>query len=435
MKIKKNNEESFQMIILRKPTKRFSKKTFFKKWKIFKYLLVIIFLESIIFLLLKSVFKLGNKSKKLTDFIYSQEELNYDSISNAMKRAKNFVKENVEGILSNPSFNISQSPLISVVIPIYNCEKTINRAIMSIQNQNINNFEIILVNDLSKDNTSIIIENLQKNDSRIKILNNQKNMGTLYSRCIGALSSKGKYILPLDNDDMFLDRDVFYRVVIETAEKYDFDIVEFRAIETKGLHNFFKNAVSLAMLNKHKIGRVLYQPELSAYPLRPAKILNHYHMSDVYIWGKCIKTEIYKKAVTNYGEERYSNFVTTFEDLIINYIIFQFAQSFIFIPKYGILRIFSGSSAYLHTSVIASNKYEMRLLDAVVDFSANNFRGKLIVVNIAVKLLGNPLLGITIKKEKYKILLKSILDRIFKWKYISEENKKIIKEKSAKFFS
>ena len=82
--------------------------------------------------------------------------------------------------------------------------------------------------------------------------------------------------------------------------------------------------------------------------------------------------------------------------------------------------------------MIAFNKYEMRLLDAVVDFSRNTFEGKQIVVNVAVKFLKNNALGETLKKEKYKILLKSILERIYKCEYISEEHKQIIKEKSSK---
>ena len=363
----------------------------------------------------------------------SKKELEYDSISNAAKRATNFINKTLEGILFNTSFRLSDNPKITVVIPLYNCEKTIKRAVRSIQNQNFSDFEIILVNDFSKDKTSYIIKKLKDEDKRIRIINNKNNMGTLYTRCIGTLSAKGKYIFPLDNDDMFLDKDVFHKVAIETAEKYGFDIVEFRGIDSKGTKNFFKGFMNRIMFNNHTKGKILFQPELGGFPLRPDERLNVYHMSDAYIWAKCIKTEVYKKAITLYGEERYNSFVTTFEDLIMNFIIFQIAKSFIFIPKYGILRIFNGSSAYLHTSVIAYNKFEMRLLDAVVDFSRKSFEGKRIVVNVANKFLKNYALEITLQKEKYKILLKSILERIFKCKYIKEEDKQIIKEKSSKF--
>ena len=378
---------------------------------------------------------LNNTNITINDTLYiSEEELKNDSLFNALERSINFVNKTLQGILlSNTTFKSSENPLITVVIPVYNCEKTITRAIRSIQNQNISDVEIILVNDLSKDNSSYVIDQLIKEDPRIKIINNQKNMGTLYSRCIGSLSAKGKYIFPLDNDDLFLDKDVFQKIAIETAEKYDYDIVEFRAIEAYGISKFFKRKVYYPWINKHKKGQIVYQPELAELSLRPNKNIEKYDINDVYIWAKCIKTEIYKKAITSYGEERYSNYVTKFEDIIMNFLIFQFAKSFLFIPKYGILRIFSSTSSNNNITPNIFNKFEMRLLDAVIDFSKDTFKNKKIVVNISLKLLSNFGLKETIKKEKYKILLKSILERIFKCEYISEEDKQMIRKKSSNF--
>ena len=103
-----------------------------------------------------------------------------------------------------PKYPENHIPLLSIVIPVYNAEKSIAYAVRSIQNQNLVDFEIILVNDLSKDNSYNMMINLQKEDSRIKILNNTKNMGTLYSRSIGALIAKGDFTFSLDNDDLFL---------------------------------------------------------------------------------------------------------------------------------------------------------------------------------------------------------------------------------------
>ena len=83
---------------------------------------------------------------------------------------------------------------ISVVIPCYNCGNYLIKGIRSIQNQDFSDFEIIIINDFSSDNTLQIIQKFQKEDPRIKCLNNKKNMGTLYSRTIGTLSGEGKYI-------------------------------------------------------------------------------------------------------------------------------------------------------------------------------------------------------------------------------------------------
>ena len=78
--------------------------------------------------------------------------------------------------------------------------------------------EIILVNDFSKDNTLEIIEKLKKEDPKIKIINNPKNIGVLYSRSIGVLQSKGEYITNLDHDDFILDEDVF-DIAYKASEK------------------------------------------------------------------------------------------------------------------------------------------------------------------------------------------------------------------------
>ena len=124
-----------------------------------------------------------------------------------------------------------KNPKISVVVPVYNCEDSIKSTIASIQNQRIEEIEIILVNDFSEDNSRYIIENLKSEDSRIVIINNNQNMGTLYSRNIGAIFSNGKYIMCLDNDDMFL----FFIIILKLYnidEKYDYDIIGFKIINS-----------------------------------------------------------------------------------------------------------------------------------------------------------------------------------------------------------
>ena len=139
----------------------------------------------------------------------------------------------------NNTFNINNSPKISAIIPVYNCENYIKYTIRSVQNQNMSDFEIILVNDNSKDESLRIIKVLQSQDKRIKILNNNKNMGTLYSRSIGALSAQGDFIFSLDNDDMFSDEDVFEKIY-KIAESQNYDIIEFKTFDIPNYINPLK---------------------------------------------------------------------------------------------------------------------------------------------------------------------------------------------------
>lgn len=89
----------------------------------------------------------------------------------------------------------------SIIIPCYNVEKYIERTILSVLNQSYKNFEILLINDGSNDNTLNIIENFQKKDLRIKIFS-QENKGVSATRNKGVKESKGEYILFLDGDDL-----------------------------------------------------------------------------------------------------------------------------------------------------------------------------------------------------------------------------------------
>ncbi len=100
--------------------------------------------------------------------------------------------------------NVIKNDLISVIIPTYNREKTILRAVQSVLDQTYQNFEIIIVDDCSSDKTVKIIKPLLEKDMRIKLLLNEKNQGPNYSRNRGIKNSKGEYIALLDSDDEWL---------------------------------------------------------------------------------------------------------------------------------------------------------------------------------------------------------------------------------------
>ena len=158
----------------------------------------------------------------------------------ALTKGRNFLNICLdEKLINNTKFIKSKNPKITVIVPIYNSELYIKKVIRSIQNQRMLDIEIILVNDASTDNTLKIIEEMQKEDYRIELINNEKNMGILYSRCIGSLNAKGKYIVPLDHDDFFFDDDVL-EVIYHEAEKTNFDIISFMDIEIEDMEILLK---------------------------------------------------------------------------------------------------------------------------------------------------------------------------------------------------
>ena len=91
-------------------------------------------------------------------------------------------------------------PLISVVIPAYNREKTIKKAILSVLNQGYKELEILVVDDGSTDNTANVVKSI--NDSRIKYIY-QKNKGACAARNNGIIKASGQYIAFHDSDDVW----------------------------------------------------------------------------------------------------------------------------------------------------------------------------------------------------------------------------------------
>ena len=94
-----------------------------------------------------------------------------------------------------------KSSLVSVIMPAHNVEKYIDEAILSILNQSFKDFELIIVNDASNDNTGEIIEGYAKKDSRITCIHNKSQQKMAKSLNIAIQKSKGKYIARMDSDD------------------------------------------------------------------------------------------------------------------------------------------------------------------------------------------------------------------------------------------
>ncbi len=98
------------------------------------------------------------------------------------------------------NFNIKSDILVSIIVPVFNIEKYLNRAVDSIINQSYKKLQIILVDDGSTDNSSSICDYYSKIDSRIKVIH-KKNGGVSSARNTGLSVSKGKYIYFMDGDD------------------------------------------------------------------------------------------------------------------------------------------------------------------------------------------------------------------------------------------
>jgi len=371
----------------------------------------------IIIIIILYLFYNININKFLYKILFFNEQINTNKTEILIK-GKTYINQCLKGILFNNYYNLTKlsQPKISIIIPVFNCQKTIISSIRSIQNQNLSEFELILVNDFSKDNTNNIIKNLSQQDYRIKIINNFKNMGTLYSRCIGVLISHGKFILAFDNDDMFFDEDIL-DYIYKIGKKINFDIIELKTLLIDN-YTFGIEHIKEHPLSNHKKNLILHQPTLGLFPISKN---GHYKINDINIWGKGIKNEIYKKSVNSLGYNRYSQFISWGEDTLMVFIIFNMADSFIFLHKYGYIYLCYSLSASFAISDKIKIYGEVFLLDIYFDFLKNNTSKNFVVDHIFNNYYTN--------KLGDEIYFRTIVKKVLNCKYITKLNKEKIKKK------
>lgn len=135
--------------------------------------------------------------------------------------------------------------LVSIIVPIYNSQLTIDRCIKSILAQSYSNLDIILINDGSIDDSLYICEGYAKEDKRISLLN-QKNSGPSKARNVGLNVAKGDYVLFIDSDD-YVETDLVEKCV-NVFRTYECDMVIFgfcyESESKKRIHSFtYKNGL------------------------------------------------------------------------------------------------------------------------------------------------------------------------------------------------
>lgn len=121
--------------------------------------------------------------------------------------------------------------IVSVIVPVYNVEKYLDRCLISIVNQTLKNIEIILVDDGSKDTSGKLCDEWQKKDKRIKVIH-KENEGLGFARNSGINIANGKYICYIDSDD-YIKLDTLEKV-LSRLEKTNSDICYFGFIEKIG---------------------------------------------------------------------------------------------------------------------------------------------------------------------------------------------------------
>lgn len=183
--------------------------------------------------------------------------------------------------------------VVSVIIPVYNIEKYINRCVESIINQQYTDYELILVDDGSTDKSGIICDEISKNNQRIRVIH-KENGGVSSARNEGLRVAQGEYIVFVDGDD-FVTNSMLERLVDSiTMAHADISICAYNSVSKSGVR---KNVLADMILDKNKkdVDSFIY-------------LYEHYFINA--LWNKIYKREL----ITVYFNTNYS----MGEDLIFN---------------------------------------------------------------------------------------------------------------------
>ena len=113
---------------------------------------------------------------------------------------------------------VPENPMFSIVLSTYNRADYLPRAICSVLAQQYTNFEFIIIDDGSSDNTEQVVNKFAKKDKRIRYIKNEQNSGLVYSLNRGVNLAKGKYITRLDDDDYLFPE--FFVEYVKFIDKY-----------------------------------------------------------------------------------------------------------------------------------------------------------------------------------------------------------------------
>ena len=181
-------------------------------------------------------------------------------------------------------------PTVSIIVPIFNAEHYLKDCAYSILNQTFENFELLLIDDCSTDESLEIAMNLEKQDRRIRLYKLSSNSGPSTARNIGIDQSTGEYIIFVDSDDWIENK--FIETLVTSSKKHRSDIAVGKA-------SFIRNRGEIKHLSNQK--------EVVNYNSSGDKILNR---EDALInlftsqsgirhapWGKLYKRELFEPNV------------------------------------------------------------------------------------------------------------------------------------------
>ena len=202
--------------------------------------------------------------------------------------------------------------LVSIIMPAYNAENVIDKAIESLESQTYSNIEILIVLDGCTDNTINICKRFMERDNRIKLIE-QENQGTYFARYNGIAHAEGEYIMFLDSDDYLSQSAV--QTLVEVVSRTKSDVIRFRYERIQdGKTKYFQDKY---FENSDEVTIEKNQFKEKVYPM----FLDGYMLST--IWANFIKKDVIP--------DKEDSKIVWGEDLLINLKLFDNIKNATFI--------------------------------------------------------------------------------------------------------
>jgi len=219
--------------------------------------------------------------------------------------------------------------MISVIVPVYNAEKYLDKCIKSILNQTFKDFELILVDDGSTDNSGLICDDYANKDSRIRIIH-RENGGPSIARNVAVLKAQGDKITFIDSDD-YVTID-YLETLYSSFKQYNADISSVLMTEV-GERMFqrkiINNREAIVMTGREALLDVLYQKHIDTTPcgmlFNREIVVNNpfpdgkYHEDDytMFKYFECANTVVINKGIGYFYVQHASSIMHTNSDKIL----------------------------------------------------------------------------------------------------------------------
>ena len=266
------------------------------------------------------------------DVFHYPKIINLYSFKKYVRDCKNFIMYNREKLYN-------KHPYLSICLSAFNMEKYIKKNLISILNQSFQDFEIIIINDASNDETENIIKRVQLDDDRIKVISHTKNLGIYRSRIESIINTRSDFILLMEPSDMYLNENLFQELYNINLQ-YNFDIIEFsvfQQLEGRNKINYPKDDFER---HEHKfVKNIILQPELSNLLFYLPGTKNYSRIICRNISNKMVRKEIFIQTNNYIGKEYYHEFIITEVDMIMNIVSYQFAKNYTNVNIPGYLNI------------------------------------------------------------------------------------------------